>query len=301
MEIIKVENYKEDRFKIGIVLGNFDGIHLGHKKLILSMINDSKNSNLVPAVLLFSKHPKEVISGKSPELLTSLEDKEDMLKKMGVKIVYQADFTEEFKDLSPEEFVKQILIDQLNVDSIFVGFDYRFGHKALGDATLLKKIGEKYNLRVTIIDPVYDKKRVLSSTEIRNHIRSGNIKLANEMLGRSYKIKGRVVHGNKIGNKLGFPTANIELISNYPVPKIGVYKTNTFIDGVRYLSLTNIGTNPTIGGGTIKIETYILDFNKLIYGKILEIDFIEYLRGELRFPNLNQLKLQMQADLESIK
>ncbi|MGO1470326.1 MAG: bifunctional riboflavin kinase/FAD synthetase [Tissierella sp.] len=301
MEIIKIENYKENRFKTGIVLGNFDGIHLGHKKLILSMVENCKKTKSIPSALLFTKHPKEVLLGKSPELLTSLEDKKDILNDLGVEIIYQIDFTKEFRQLSPEEFVKNILIDKLNVSSIFVGFDYRFGHKASGDAKLLKELADKYKLKVAVIDPVYDEKRVLSSTKIREHIRNGHLELANEMLGRSYRIKGEVVHGNKIGKTLGFPTANIELINNYPIPKIGVYKTNAFIDGERYISLTSVGTNPTVGGDSLKIETYILDFNKSIYGKILFIDFVEYLRGEMKFSNLNELKLQMQIDLESIK
>lgn len=301
MEIIKIEDYIENRFATGMALGNFDGIHLGHKKLILSMVKDSQNLNIIPTVLLFSKHPKEVLLGKSPELLTSLEDKQEILEEMGTKIIYEIDFNDEFRKLSPESFVKKILVDKLNVKSVFVGFDYRFGYKASGDINSLKELGEKYKFKVTVVDPVYDEKEVLSSTEIRTHIKEGNIKLANVMLGRNYKIKGQVVHGNKIGRTLGFPTANIELCSNYQIPKIGVYKTRTIVDKKSYISLTSVGTNPTVGGDSMKIETYILNFNSDIYNEKIQVEFIEYIRKEMMFSSLEELKIQMQQDIETIK
>lgn len=301
MEIIKIENYKENRFKTAIALGNFDGIHLGHKKLIDMMVIDAKDSNLTPSVLLFSKHPKEVLLGKSPELLTSLKDKNEILKNLGVEIVYETDFTESFRKLSPEDFVKNILIDQLNIESVFVGFDYRFGFKASGDTSVLKSLGKKYNFRVNVIDPVYDEDSILSSSEIRTHIREGNLALANEMLGRRYKVRGIVVHGNKIGRTLGYPTANIELSSNYPIPRVGVYYTKTIIEGKGFFSLTSVGTNPTVGGDSLKIESYILDFEEDIYGKEIQIEFIEYLRDELVFDSLDELRMQMDKDVESVK
>lgn len=301
MEIIKIENYKENRFKTAIALGNFDGMHLGHRKLISTMVEDSKKSKITSSVLLFSKHPQEVLTGNSPELITSLVDKQDIMKQMGVEIIYETDFSEDFRKLSPEEFIKEFLVDKLNVSSIFVGFDYRFGYKASGNVNVLKELTDKYSLELTIIDPVYDEKRVLSSTEIRTLIKDGNISLANEMLDKYYKVTGKVVHGNKIGKTLGFPTANVELSNNYPIPKKGVYRTNTILDGKKYISLTSIGINPTVGGEILKIETYILDFDKSIYGQLIEIEFIEYLRDELMFNSLEDLKYQMEKDLQSIK
>lgn len=301
MEIIKIEEYIENRFNTCIALGNFDGIHLGHKKLIMSMVEEAKELNLTPAVLLFSKHPKEVLLGKSPELLTSLADKHEILEELGVEIIYETDFTQEFRTLSPEDFVKQVLLEKLNMKSVFVGFDYRFGHKASGDINTLKDLTHKYNFKVNILAPVYDEKTILSSTEIREHVREGNITLVNEMLDRKYKIRGQVVHGNKIGRTLGFPTANIELLSNYPIPKIGIYETKTIIGEKKYMSVTSIGTNPTVGGDIIKIETYILDFDEDIYDENLEIEFIEYLRTEMKFNSLEELKTQMQKDVDRVK
>lgn len=301
MEIIKIEDYIEKRFKTCIALGNFDGIHIGHRNLILSMIENTKTFNLVSSVLLFGQHPKELLIGKSPELLTSLEDKEELLEKIGLDIIYEKKFTEEFSKLSPEEFVKEILIDKLNVHSVFVGFDYSFGFKASGNIDTLKKLGHKYSFKVYIIEPVYYEASILSSSKIRNHINEGNIGLANKMLYRNYKIKGQVVHGNKIGRTLGFPTANIKLSNNYSIPKIGVYETKTIVHGKKYKSLTSVGTNPTVGGDTLKIESYILDFDMDIYGENIELEFIKYIREEMMFGSLEDLKFQMKKDLEKIK
>ncbi len=300
MEIIKTKDYVEKRFKTSIALGNFDGVHLGHRKLISSLIEACENSNINPSVLLFNKHPKEILCGEGPKILTSFQDKCEIFEDKGIKTIYKVDFKDEFRILSPEDFVSQFLVKKLNIDSVYVGFDYRFAFKASGDIDTLKALGEKYNFKVNVIDPVYDKENILSSTEIRRLIRHGNIKNANKMLNRSYKIRGKVVHGNKLGRTLGFPTANIELLINYQIPKIGVYKTNTIIDNKRYKSITSIGTNPTVGGDIIKIETYILDFNKEIYGKELELEFIDYIRPEMHFSNLEELKLQMKKDVESI-
>lgn len=301
MEIIKIEDYIEDRFKTCIALGNFDGIHIGHRNLILSMMENAKTFNLISSVLLFREHPKDMLTGKSPELLTSLEDKEELLEKIGLDIIYEKKFTKEFSKLSPEEFVKEILVDKLNVHSVFVGFDYRFGFKASGDIETLKKLGHKYHFKVYIIEPVYYEASILSSSEIRNHIKEGNIKLVNKMLYRNYKIKGQVVHGSKIGRTLGFPTANIKLSNNYSIPKNGVYETKTIVYGKKYRSLTSIGTNPTVGGDTLKIENYILDFDMDIYDKKIEVEFIKYIREEMMFGSLEDLKLQMKKDLEKIK
>lgn len=301
MEIIKIEDYIEDRFKTCIALGNFDGIHIGHRDLILSMIENAEKLNISSSVLLFSEHPKDILTGKSPELLTSLEDKEELLEKIGVDIVYEKKFTKEFGELSPERFVKNILIDRLNIKSVFVGFDYRFGFKASGNIETLKKLGRKYNFKVYIIEPIYYEDSILSSSEIRKHIKKGNIKLANKMLYRNYKIKGQVVHGNKIGRTLGFPTANIKLFNNYPIPKNGVYETITIIYGKEYVSLTSVGKNPTVGGDVLKIENYILDFDMDIYDKKIELEFIKYIREEMMFESLEDLKLQMEKDLSNIK
>lgn len=300
MEIIKTKNYIENRFKTSLALGNFDGVHLGHSKLIKAMIRDINDSKTNPSILLFNKHPKEVLFGKSPEVLTSFEDKEKILAAFGVKTIYKVDFTEEFRMLSPEDFVKKFLVEKLNVESVYVGFDYRFGFKASGDVETLKLLGRKYHFKVNVIEAVYDKDNILSSTEIRSLIRDGNIGLVNEMLGRNYKITGKVVHGNKIGRTLGFPTANIELDTNYQIPKIGVYKTQTIIDKKSYLSLTSIGTNPTVGGDVVKLESYILDFDNDIYGEKIEVEFLEYIRGEMYFSNLEDLKQQMQKDVAGV-
>lgn len=302
MEIINLnlDDHKENRFNTAIALGNFDGIHVAHKKLIEDMVEDAKKIGLKPGILLFHSHTRAILEGKSPSLLTSKEQKVKILKSLGVEIVYTIEFDENLMKLSPEEFVKKILIEKLNAKSVCVGFDYRFGFKASGNVDVLKSLGEEYGFKVIVIDPIY-KDNIVSSTGIRKLIKEGKIEDANEMLGRHYSIIGKVVDGNKMGNKLGFPTANLKVEDNYIIPKIGIYETNIIIDGDFYIGATSIGTNPTFGSNMIKIENHILDFQEDIYGKIIEVRFIRYLRGEIKFDNIEDLKEQINKDVKDIK
>lgn len=302
MEIINLnsEGYKEERFNTAIALGNFDGIHVAHKKLIVDMVYDANKTGLKPGILLFNTHSRGIITGKSPSLLTSNKQKVEILKGLGVEIIYTINFDEDLMKLSPSEFVKQILVEKLNVKSICVGFDYRFGFKASGNVDNLKKMGEIYNFKVIVIDPIY-KGNVVSSTRIRNLIKEGKIEESNELLGRQYSIIGKIVDGNKMGSKLGFPTANLEPEENYIIPKIGIYETQIILDGKSYIGATSVGTNPTFKNQGIKIENHILDFKGNIYGKTMEVKFIRYLRDEIKFENIEDLKGQINKDINDIK
>lgn len=302
MEIINLnlDNYKENRFNTAIALGNFDGIHIAHKELILNMVEDAKETGLKPGILLFHTHTRLTLEGKSPSLLTSKEQKIEILKDLGIEIIYSIEFDKNLMKLSPDEFIKKILIKKLNAKSICVGFDYRFGFKASGNVDVLKELGDRYGFKVIVIDPIY-KDNVVSSTRIRNLIREGKIEEANEMLGRNYSIIGKVVGGNKMGNKLGFPTANLELEDNFIIPKIGIYETNIILDGKLYIGATSVGTNPTFENNILKIENHILDFQGDIYGKIIEVRFIRYLRDEVKFENIEDLKEQINKDIKDIK
>lgn len=301
MEIIEIKDYKEDRFQTAVALGNFDGVHRGHCDLILRMIKDANENNLNPSLLVFDNHTKTVLTGEAPKTITSIEQKFHIFKNLGVQLLYRMKFDREIMKLLPEEFVKNILVDKLNVKSVVVGFDYRFGHKASGDSELLKKLGEKYNFKVIILDPIYIDNELVSSTRIRNLLQEGNIIEANKLLGRNYSIRGKVVGGKKLGNTLGFPTANIELVDNFVIPKHGVYSTNTLVGKKSYLSATSVGKNPTFKDEGLKIESHIIDFNEDIYGKIIELEFIQYLREEIKFKDLDELKKKVQEDIRKVK
>lgn len=301
MELLNIEDYNESRFGTSIALGNFDGVHLGHQALIMEMIRKSRSNGLRSSVLLFENHTKTTIDGKGPSLITSQSQKNNLVFGLGVETIYTMRFNEAVMKLQPEEFVTEILIKKLNVKAVVIGTDYKFGHKASGNSELLKELGIKYGIDVEIFDPVYVDSEIVSSTRIRESLQNGDINKATKMLGRKYSILGKVVTGKRIGNKLGFPTANIEPIINYVLPKNGVYSTKTIVDGVRYLSASSVGYNPTFREDSLKIESHIIGFSENIYDMNIELIFEEYLREEIKFDSVELLKKQILKDIIRIK
>ena len=301
MELINIDNFNEDRFETAIALGNFDGVHLGHQSLIKQMISISNEGGLNSSVLLFENHTKSTIDGKGPSLITSKEQKYNLVHELGVKTIYSMKFDEFIMKLTPEDFVTEILIKKLNAKAVVVGNDYRFGHKASGDAELLIELGIKHGLKIVIVDPLYLDGDIVSSTRIRKCILSGDVKGASKLLGRDYSILGKVVPGKKIGNKLGFPTANIDPLINFVLPKNGVYSTKTIVDGVKYISATSVGYNPTFRENSIKIESHIIGFAQDIYDMNIELVFVEFLRDEIKFESVELLKKQILLDINKVK
>lgn len=298
MEIIKINNYKEKRFKTAIALGNFDGVHLGHQSLINSMIKAANNEGLKSSILLFENHTKNIIDGKGPKLLTSWDQKLRIFSELGVDLVYSTIFDKNIMVLSPEEFVKNILIGQLNVKLVTVGYDYKFGHKASGNIETLIELAKKYDFKLNIIEAQGKDKEIISSTKIRGFLTDGNPLGARDMLGRNYLLEGRVVHGKSLGKVLGYPTANLELLDNFLIPKSGVYLTNTIIEGQKYKSVTSIGKNPTFDDPHLKIESHIIGFEREIYEEKIEVEFLEYIRDQIKFENLDDLKEQIKKDVD---
>ncbi|WFA09758.1 bifunctional riboflavin kinase/FAD synthetase [Tissierella sp. Yu-01] len=301
MEILHIENYTETRFDTAIALGNFDGVHVGHQALIKRMIDKARFTGLRSSILLFENHTKAFLDGTGPALISSSKQKNDLISNLGVETIYAMKFDENVMKLTPEEFIVEILVKRLNVKAIVVGYDYRFGNKASGDSNLLKELGSIYNIDVEILHPVIINDEVVSSTRIRNLIKEGKLEDVKLLLNREYSIKGKVVPGKKIGNKLGFPTANIEPDINYVIPKLGVYSTEVIIDDKKYLSATSVGYNPTFEEATIKIETHIIDFKDDIYNKEIELIFIEYLRNEIKFSTIDSLVEQISIDIAKVK
>ncbi|NLY77003.1 MAG: bifunctional riboflavin kinase/FAD synthetase [Tissierellia bacterium] len=304
MEIIDLRDSEGDLTGKAVALGNFDGIHVGHQQLIMSNIHEARKRNLKSAVLMFKNHTKELLlSNKESklQLLTNFQQKIEIFKSFGLDAIYMIDFDESLMKLSPDEFIDNILIKSLNAKLITVGFDYRFGYRASGDSEYLKKSALNKGFYVSVIPPVHIGEEIVSSTAIRKFIRSGNIMKANEFLGRNYTIIGTVIEGKNRGRSLGFPTANIRLQDNYVIPKEGVYLTNTHLNNNKFISLTNIGYNPTFNENELKIETYILDFSGNLYGKTLEIQFIDYIRDDIKFNRVDELIHQIEEDVKHIK
>jgi len=283
----------------GVGLGNFDGLHIGHMALINTLISESRFNGLDSIVYTFTKHPENIIRKKLfTPLLTTVSKKIELLNETLLDYLYFDEFDEEYSRLSPEAFVKTILVDRLKIKLAVAGFDYRFGFRGQGDIELLKALGRKYNFCVVVIPPIKVDDTVVSSTLIRQCIAKGNLDQVFKLLGRHYSITASVQSGRRIGSKMGFPTANIHPEAYLILPQDGVYITKTLLNGVLYNSVTNIGRNPTFEGQMHRsVETHILDFNEDIYGKKIEVYFISKIRNEKKFGGKEELIKQIERDL----
>jgi len=283
-----------------ITIGNFDGVHIGHQKIIAKVVTLSKKYNFDPVLFTFNNHPMSHF-GADIELIMPESKKIELIFDKGIKHLISIDFTDEFASMPAELFVREILVKKLKGRYIVVGYDYRFGKKRQGDFNLLNMLSSKYGYNAIKIDKVEIDNMTVSSTNIRRLIKEGNIELANKMLGREFDMEGVVTDGDNLGKLIGYPTANINY-NNYIIPKYGVYITKTFIGQQEYPSLTNVGIRPTIvDKNELRIETYILNFDKDIYGKNVKISFLKYLREEMKFDSFNQLKMKIDEDVKIAK
>jgi len=283
-----------------ITIGNFDGVHIGHQKIIAKVVALSKKYNFDPVLFTFNNHPMSHF-GADIELIMPESKKIELIFDKGIKHLISIDFTDEFASMPAELFVREILVKKLKGRYIVVGYDYRFGKKRQGDFNLLNMLSSKYGYNAIKIDKVEIDNMTVSSTNIRRLIKEGNIELANKMLGREFDMEGVVTDGDNLGKLIGYPTANINY-NNYIIPKYGVYITKTFIGQQEYPSLTNVGIRPTIvDKNELRIETYILNFDKDIYGKNVKISFLKYLREEMKFDSFNQLKMKIDEDVKIAK
>ena len=299
MEIV-INEEKIIEYGTTVALGNFDGVHLGHRELINTAISLARTSETTPSVLTFGCDFNEFKLGLTDTLLMSKAQKEVILSELGIELLYILDFCDEVKKMSPEEFVKKIILERLNAEIVIVGFNFRFGHKAKGDAQTLSELSEKYGFKVVIIPPIIKDDNLVSSTLIRRLISQGDVKNANKMLDRNYNMRGKVISGKGRGKKLGFATANLKSDIDYVSPKNGVYKTIVSCEGKDYKSITNIGTNPTFSDVGFSIETHIIDFDKDIYGDYIEVEFLDFVRKERKFNSIEELIEQVNKDIEEV-
>ncbi len=285
-------------------LGNFDGVHLGHRELIRRTVQTAraKTSQGIPlrsAVFTFSNHPRNLIPGSKPvKNIIYSSEKAELIESLGVDYLFDIEFDEEIMKMSPEEFVKELLVDRFNAAEIFCGFNYRYGYKAEGNSDLLAESGEKYGFNVSRVEPIMIDGEVVSSTLIRELIKSGDIDECDKFLGRNYEIGGEVVVGNRLGKSLGFPTSNIMIDDDMVTPPNGVYFTYLVYNGVRYPSITNVGVKPTIGDFKKNMETHIFNFDSELYGKYIKVEFLKMKRPEARFASVQELSAQIKKDCE---
>ncbi len=297
MIILGSNNEKKLEEKTYIALGNFDGLHKGHMTLINRVVDEALLNGCKSLVYTFSNHPLTVAApDKTPKLIMDNEQKLHILRTAGVDIVAMIDFTYEYMQTSAEEFI-DILLDHYNAAGLVVGFNYKYGYKNQGNVEMLKEMAEEKGFELIIIEPEMDDEGLISSTRIRQHIEQGHISEANKLLVEPFMLKGTVVGGRNKGKLIGFPTANMSLDDKIILPKEGVYYTNLEINGEVHRSITSVGDNPTISeGNPITVESYILDFDEDIYGEEIQVYFLEWMRGMIKFDSMEDLKEQMRQD-----
>ena len=279
-----------------VVLGNFDGVHLGHQNLIKMAQSISKGMDGTTLIFTFHPHPQMVFN-KDIKLINSFDLKIRLIEQLGVDYLLIVPFVEEFYKLSPEEFVEQILYKKLNVSHVVAGFNYTFGYKGMGKTKDLIDIGAKFGIKTTIMDPFYVDGQLVSSSKIREYLESGKIVEASKLLGYFPRILGSVISGNKIGRIMGIPTANLKWDADVLLPKSGVYAVQVEVLGQIKPGVLNIGTRPTVSSNNnVTMEVNILDFNQDIYGEKLEVIFHQKLRDEKKFNNILDLKKQIEMD-----
>lgn len=281
-----------------VTIGTFDGVHIGHQKIIERLIYNSKNSDCESLILTFFPHPRMVLQDDSEiKLLNTIYERSELLEKAGIDNLIIHPFDKDFSRLTAEEFVKDILVDKFNLQKIVIGHDHRFGKNRTANIDDLIAFGEKYDFEVEEISAQEIQEVSVSSTKIRNALEEGFIGLANKYLGYNYFLTGTVQKGKQLGRTIGFPTANLKIEETYKlIPKNGAYVVQSILDDKKVYGMMNIGVNPTVGGEIISIEIYFLDFDADLYHKKIQVSLLDYIRPEQKFDAVASLKTQLEND-----
>lgn len=297
MKVFRNFNDYTSQKPLALSLGMFDGVHLGHKSIIDELIKVGSENNLETAILTFWPHPRFVFNpNEDLKLLNTLEEKKFLMEKYGIDTLFLKEFDEEFRNLTGEEFVRQILVDKLNIKYLIIGYDHSFGKNKSGNFELLQKLSKELDFKVEQMEAINIHENNISSTKVRNALLAGNIIDANEMLGYPYSVSGTVVHGKKIGRTIGYPTANIETDSVKLLPKKGAYIVEVLVKDKQYKGMLSVGTNPTVNGEKLTVEVYILDFEGDIYNEKITVSFRDFLHDEIKFEGLEKLIERLDED-----
>ena len=299
MKIITELDKLNIREKTAVAIGKFDGIHVGHKEL-LSKILEKKKDGLKATVFTFDPSPEEFFVGHPVNQLFTREEKLKAFKELGVDILVMFPLNDETAATDPEEFVRRILVDELKASYIAAGSDVSFGDKGKGDSRLLERLGKELSYELCIIDKVKIDGEEVSSTRVRNAVADGDMDLTKRLLGAEYSVSGIVEHGNHLGRTIGVPTVNILPPKMKLLPPYGVYSSTVKIGGNEFKGMTNIGRKPTVSENEkVGVETYIYDFERDVYGEYIEVVLHSFVRPEIKFESMEQLKLQIQQDLKN--
>lgn len=293
----------DDTVSRGVALGNFDGVHLGHREILRHLVSTSRKKRWLPCVYTLKPHPAKLLSPKTaPKLIQTEAQKKKILQSLGIKQIVFARFDKTFSRLPPEVFFEKILQRKLKAAGVWVGYDFTFGSRRSGDAALLKELCRKAGILCRVAKARFSGETLISSTHIRRFVRHGEMREAARLLGRPFALMGSVVKGFGIGGKeLGIHTANLK-VENELLPKIGIYVTRTIVPGGKtYASATSVGNNPTYPGKPFSVETHLIGFQGTLRGKKIEIQFLNRLRDEFKFPNSESLKNQIEKDIAAAK
>lgn len=282
-----------------ITIGNFDGVHLGHREILRRVVAGARENRWKPAAVTFDPHPTRLVApAEAPHLLTTPDQRSRIMEQLGIEEVLILPFTHDIASLSPEEFVRELLVNKLKALTVVVGDNFRFGHRAAGDVQTLGELGTKYSFETEIVEAVVRRNRVISSTAIRRLIAAGEVSLSCRMLGRPYSLEGAVVHGEGRGSKQTVPTLNLETKAEV-LPMTGVYVTRTRERGSarEWPSITNVGYRPTFNGQRLTIETYLLSSIHGAPPELISVEFLRWVREERKFESPETLKIQILRDV----
>jgi riboflavin kinase/FMN adenylyltransferase len=281
-----------------VTIGNFDGVHIGHQRLIARVRDLAAGLGLPSVVIAFEPHPLRFFTGKkTPPFITLYEQRAELIRALGIDHLLCLEFNQALASMSPEDFVRRILVEGLHVKELVIGYDYAFGKGRRGNYALLTELGQQWGFGVEQLEPVMVDQAIVSSTRIRDLVEAGDVWAVKPLLGRFYRVTGTVVHGqNRGGRLLGFPTANVHLVDEL-FPKTGVYCCWAELDGEIHQAVANIGYNPTFGNDVLSVEVHIMDLNADLYGRTLKVHFVQRLRGERKFSGLDELKAQIGKDI----
>ena len=298
MDVYKsLASYKKTNPSV-ITIGTFDGVHLGHKAILTQLVNAAKKDNQASILLTFFPHPRMVLQKKSSlRLINTIKERSEIIEQTGVSNLIIHPFTKEFSRLTALEFVRDILVNQLHIKKIIIGYDHRFGRNRTATIKDLIEFGKIYDFEVVEITAQQLQNVAISSTKIRKALEEGDVQTANQYLGYPFILSGKIVKGRGIGKTLAFPTANLKIKEDYKlIPKNGVYLVTSIISGKEVFGLTNIGTNPTFGGIHKTIETYFLDYKNDLYDTDIQLNFIKNIREEKIFTSKEALKIAIKED-----
>jgi len=298
-----LDQLPSDLLETAVTIGKFDCVHLGHQALLADLAEYAAQQMLAPVVVTFDRHPDQLLRPDRAKLpILGKKQKHNLLEQYGASMMLELSFTQELAALSPEQFVKQILVDGLHVRMLVVGRGFRFGNQGSGDCTLLRELGEKYGFVVRELEPIELADDIVSTTRVRSLLDEGNVSLVADLLGRVHEVVGVVEHGLKIGRKIGFPTANISRDAEGYLPLDGVYSGWLIADGIRYPAAHSVGINETFQAVPRLVESHVLDETELdFYDKVVTLEFVDFVRPAAKFDGVEALVAQINLDLDVVR